>query len=55
MPSDMTARSTNDFSDAFLMPGFTYSDYDTDVHFTTISQGVVPDGVFGCRDQCRYG
>ncbi|MAV39245.1 MAG: hypothetical protein CML12_01505 [Puniceicoccaceae bacterium] len=38
---DMTAHSTNDFSDAFLMPGFTYSDYDTDVHITTISHGGV--------------
>ena len=36
---DMTMHTPGDFSDAFLMPGFTYSDYEADIHITTISKG----------------
>ena len=36
---DMTPSTMNDFSDAFLMPGRTFSDYSTDVHITPISRG----------------
>ena len=36
---DMTPHTPSDFNDAFLLPGFTYSDYDSDVHITTISKG----------------
>ena len=32
---------SGDFSDAFLMPGFTYSDYEADIHITTISRVVM--------------
>ena len=36
---DMTPNTLNDFSDAFLMPGITFSDYSTDVHVTPVSKG----------------
>ena len=36
---DMTPHTPSDFNDAFLLPGFTYSDYDSDVHVTTVSKG----------------
>ena len=36
---DMTPSTMDDFSDAFLMPGKTFSDYSTDVHITPISKG----------------
>ena len=32
-------HTPRDQTDAFLMPGFTYSDYESDVHITTISRG----------------
>ena len=36
---DMTPNTLNDFSDAFLMPRITFSDYSTDVHVTPVSKG----------------
>ena len=36
---DMTPSTVEDFSDAFLMPGKTFSDYLTDVHITPIAKG----------------
>ncbi|MFL2912831.1 MAG: lectin-like protein, partial [Opitutales bacterium] len=36
---DMTVNTPNDFSDAFLLLGHTFSDYDADVHFTPVSKG----------------
>jgi hypothetical protein len=38
---DMNLHTPGDFSDAFLLPGFTYSDYEADTHITTISKGGV--------------
>jgi hypothetical protein len=39
---DMTPTSRDDFSDAFLMPGQTFSDYSTDTHITSVAKGGVP-------------
>ena len=36
---DMTLNTPQDFSDAFLLLGNTFSDYDSDVHFTPIAKG----------------
>ena len=36
---DITPSTIDDFSDAFLMPGRTFSDYSTDVHITPVSKG----------------
>ena len=36
-----TSKIYDSHKDAYLMPGFTYSDYDSDVHITTVSQGGV--------------
>ena len=36
---DMTPSTVEDFNDAFLMPGKTFSDYLTDVHITPIAKG----------------
>ena len=38
----MTPSTRDDFSDAFLMLGHTFSDFTTDVHITPISKGGVP-------------
>ena len=38
---DMTPATRDDFSDAFLMPGHTFSDYSTDTHITPIAKGGV--------------
>ncbi len=38
---DTNLHTPGDFSDAFLLPGFTYSDYEADTHITTLSKGGV--------------
>ena len=38
---DMNLHTPGDFDDAFLLPGYTYSDYQADTHITTISKGGV--------------
>ncbi|MDG1138612.1 MAG: DUF5011 domain-containing protein [Opitutales bacterium] len=36
---DMTLNTPGDFSDCFLLPGHTFSDYDSGVHITPIGKG----------------
>jgi hypothetical protein len=36
---DMTLHTPDDFTDAYLLPGFTFSDYEADVHVTPLSKG----------------
>ncbi|MFL2913994.1 MAG: immunoglobulin-like domain-containing protein [Opitutales bacterium] len=36
---DMTLNTPGDFTDCFLMPGHTFSDYESDVHITPIRKG----------------
>ena len=38
---DMTPNTPGDFSDAFLLPGHTFSDYEADTHITPIAKGGV--------------
>ena len=39
---DMTLNTPGDFSDCFLLPGHTFSDYDSGVHITPIGKGGTP-------------